>query len=356
MRHLAMGRARNTTITGLNIEPGSISAARAHVNGSISVELGARAALESGVVRDGEVADAPAVVDALRDLWREHKSLDKRVRIGVANARIVVRTLDLPPLEDRKELEAAVRFRAQDEIPMPLDSAVLDFQPIGMVETPQGPRRRVVLVAAHRDMIRGVLSVVRAAGLKPQGIDLSAFAMVRALRVSEPGSALYLWVGGLTNLAIAEEGACSFTRVAGGGLEALAMELAERRELSLDRARLALSDAGLPPAGPGAEDTPEPEPDPVRADAQIILADGVRRIAAEARASLDFHHGQPETGLHADRVVLGGPAVTIAGFSSALQAELGLPVHERVVGGDLSALDAAGLSVAAGLAVEEMAA
>ena len=361
-------RTRTNTVTGLNIEPGGISAAQVSVNGSISVLRGARVALDAGVVRDGEVADAAALADALRELWRGHKGLDKRVRIGVANARIVVRTLDLPPIEDRKELEAAVRFRAQDEIAMPLDSAVLDFHPLGIVETPQGPRQRVVLVAARRDMIGAVLAATRAAGLRPEGIDLSAFALIRALRVARPGPALFLWVGGLTNLAISDEGACAFTRVAGGGLEALAVELAERRELALEQARDLLFEAGLPAAPPVAvlptaiptefsaepqrEADPAPEVDPLVADAQSILADGVRRIAAEVRASLDFHHTQGDAGLAVERVVLGGPAVAVPGFGAALQADLGMPVEDRVVGGDLSPLDAARLSVAAGLAVE----
>ena len=74
-----------------------------------------------------------------------------------------------------------MRFQAQDQIPMPLDQAVLDFQPLGIVETAEGPRQRVVLVAARRDMVERVLAAVRAAGLRPEGIDLSAFAMIRAL-------------------------------------------------------------------------------------------------------------------------------------------------------------------------------
>ena len=48
---------------------------------------------------------------------------------------------------------------------------------------------------------------------------------------------LYLNVDGLTNLAIAEGTTCRFTRVVGGGMEALAVELAERRGIALDDAR-----------------------------------------------------------------------------------------------------------------------
>ena len=40
---------------------------------------------------------------------------------------------------------------------MPLGNAVLDFHPLGIVDTPAGPRQRVVLVAAQRDMVERLL-------------------------------------------------------------------------------------------------------------------------------------------------------------------------------------------------------
>ena len=94
----------------------------------------------------------------------------------------MLRTLELPPVTDRKELAAAVNFQAQDQVPMPLSNAVLDFHPLGIFETPDGPRQRVVLVAAQRDMIQRLLAAVRDAGLRPEGVDLSAFALIRPAR------------------------------------------------------------------------------------------------------------------------------------------------------------------------------
>src|SRR5205807_7272593 len=124
--------------------------------------------------------DVETLAGTLRDLFAEHK-LPKRVRLGVANHRIVMRTIDLPPLKDSKQISSAVRFQAQDHIPMPLGQAVLEHQSLGIVETADGPRLRVVLVAARRDMIDRLLEAAARAGLRPQGIDLSAFAMIRAL-------------------------------------------------------------------------------------------------------------------------------------------------------------------------------
>jgi len=186
------------------------------------------------------------------------------VRLGVANQRTVLRTLDLPPVDDRKEIEAAVRFQAQDQVPMPLSNAVLDFHALGIVETPEGLRQRVVLVAAQRDMIQRLLAAVRDAGLRPEGIDLSAFALIRSLYRPDPehaGRVLYLNVDGLTNMAIAEGTVCRFTRVVGGGIEAMASQLAERRSIPLVEARALLAAADL---------TVQPAPEPI---AQVAVAE-----------------------------------------------------------------------------------
>ena len=65
---------------------------------------------------------------------------------------------------------------------MPLDQAVLDWQVIGHTTDENGDRKvDVVAVAARRDMIAQVLKAVSVAGLRPIGIDHSAFGMIRAL-------------------------------------------------------------------------------------------------------------------------------------------------------------------------------
>ena len=66
-------------------------------------------------------------------------NLPHRVRVGLAGQRCVMRTLEVPPLKDRKELAQAVAFTASQEMPMPLDSALTDFHDLGEVETKAGP-------------------------------------------------------------------------------------------------------------------------------------------------------------------------------------------------------------------------
>lgn len=352
VRKLRHPSRSSKTVVGLEIEPGRIAAAEVHVNGTIAVSRTATAELSVGVVRDGEVADAESVTAALKQMWSEHKGLDRNVRIGVANSKIVVRTMDVPPVADPKELDAAVRFVAAQELPMPLESAVLDFHSLGLVDTPEGSRHRVLIVAARREMIDAVLGAVTAAGLKPVGIDLSAFAMVRALGGQQSGSALYVSVGGLTNLAVVVDGVCVFTRVAGAGLEGMAIELAERRTLTIEHARMWLHHVGLLESLEAIDGDAE-----IISEARTVLTDGTRRIANEVRNSLEFHQSQSAGGPSIQQVVLTGATLAVPGFAEMLEEELGLAVEARHAD-RASALsddaELAGATVAAGLAVEEV--
>ena len=343
---------RTQAFVGVELEPSAVHAASVTVNGTLSIKEAAYAPLEAGVVRDGEVTDTEALTVAFRELWDTHKGLPKRVRIGVANAKTVVRVIELPPIADKKELDAAIRFQAQDQIPMPMDAAVLDYQALDVVDTPDGLRQRVLLVAARKDMIASVLLSARNAGLKVEGIDLAAFGMVRALATKADTAAgdvvLYLAVGGLTNLAVAEGTTCTFTRVVGGGVEALAVELAARRGLTLEHARGWLDHVGL--------DEPVNEMDGdelILTDARTVLADGVRRIAGDVQNTVDFHLSQGGQAGGATRCVLTGTGAAIPGFAAALGRELGLPVTVGTVEGAPAELGAQRFSVAAGLAIEE---
>jgi type IV pilus assembly protein PilM len=287
-------------LVGLDIQPGFVAAVKARVNGSVLAERAAARPLDGDTVREGEVVDVDALTDSLRELFSDG-ALGKRVRVGIANQRTVMRTLDLPPVTDRKELAAAVRFQAQDQVPMPLSNAVIDFHPLGLIDTPGGQRQRVVLVAAQRDMVERLLKAVRAAGLTPEGVDLSAFALIRSLHDradDEAGRVLYLNVDGLTNLAIAEGTVCRFTRVVGGGVEAMAAELATRREISLADARALLASVDLSVPLLPTPSIAEPELShvaPGPAHEAVEAGDGHER-AQDSSAASDSSHGASATG------------------------------------------------------------
>ena len=100
---------------------------------------------------------------ACRAFFREH-DLPKRIRLGVASQKIALRVLELPVINNEQELEAAVRFQAQEELPMPLEQAVLDYRVLERIDNGEGGKMRVVVVGARRDTVEHLLAVARKAG------------------------------------------------------------------------------------------------------------------------------------------------------------------------------------------------
>jgi type IV pilus assembly protein PilM len=223
---------------GLDIDGRYLAAAQ--VEGG-RVVRGVSLDLPAGLVADGEVVNRDGLAEALKNFATD-AGLPKSVRLGVANQQIVVRVIELPRIEDEKQRDAAVRFQAADAIAMPLDEAVLDHQVAGYLEAPDGsPRMQVVVVAARRSMIEALLDAAKHAGLKPEGIDLAAFALVRMLAASTDAASndsarVYCHLGGVSNLAIAVGAACLFTRplAAVWDDEGAGAQLADEIRLSID--------------------------------------------------------------------------------------------------------------------------
>ena len=359
---LQLTRKKTGDLVGLDIEAGSVAAAEVKVNGDVRVSAAAIEPLPAGAFREGEVADAELLAEALKGFFSRHK-LSKRVRLGIGNQRVVVRTLRLPAIEDHKEMEAAVRFQAQEQIPMPLDQAVLEHQVIGGVPAEEGGAAQVdvTVVAARRDMITSFVNPLRQAGLDPVGVDLSAFGMIRALAGLDParGSAepasqpaaeavLYCNVGDVMNLAVARGRACLFTRVSSAGLDSIAARLGSETGLNREDAIKWLTHVGL-----------EQPPEAIAGDPGIVAAtrraleEGLGGLLDELRLSLDYY-GAQEGAAPVARLVLCGPGSTVPGLAARMEEQVALPALAATPPAlaDRGEVPAARLTLPFGLALE----
>jgi type IV pilus assembly protein PilM len=356
---------REKSMVGLEIEAGSVAAVEIQGKGATQPTKAAIATLPEGVFHDGEVVDSEAVSEVLRSLFAENK-LSKRVRLGVSNQRVVVRTMRLPAIDDPDELDAAVRFQAQEQIPMPLDQAILDYRVVGGTPASEAGSAKIdlILVAARREMIENSLRPLRKAGLQPVGIDLSAFGLIRALSDAAPapveassddepeagvsGATLYCNVGETTNLAVAKRSSCLFTRIAPVGLGTIAAGLSERTELIRDHARMWLGHVGL------SQPLDQVAGDPATvATTREALETGVTALQGELRLSLDFYAAQADAE-SVERVVLGGPGSAIPGFAERIATGFSIPfeVGRPSALSQFDAQSAARLTLSYGLALD----
>jgi type IV pilus assembly protein PilM len=215
----------------------------------------------------------------------------------------------------------------------------------------------VVAVAARRDMVHSQLKALEDAGLRPLGIDLSAFGMIRALSAGtpapEPGSVLtttlYCHLGDITNLAVARGTQCLFTRIAPYGIENIATRVAERAQMPSYEAREWLVEVGL------EESVEDFSDDRGKAEtAREALLDGAVKLIDELRVSLEFY-GAQEGASTIERIAICGPGGAIPGLPERIQEGLGLGIDSvsPTALAHLDSEDAARLTVSYGLALED---
>ena len=125
---------------------------------------------------------------ALKEFFAKNSLPKRGVRLGIANNRIGVRTFEISGIQDPKQLGNAIRFRAQEALPIPIDEAVLDYQVLGEgVDADGQPTQRILLVVAYRELIDRYVDACKKAGIVLAGIDLEAFALLRALQAPQDG-------------------------------------------------------------------------------------------------------------------------------------------------------------------------
>ena len=390
--------------TRIGVDVGSTAVRVAEVAaGEIPVIVrAAQVPLPPGVVEAGEVRQPEVVAEALRELWSKAGVKSKQVHLGVGNQRVVVRELALPWLPE-KELRDTLGFQVQEFIPMASDEAVLDFDPLG--EMDQGGRRmvRILLVAAHKPMVNALVEAALAAKLDPQGIDLTPFAVIRAVGAGDDGLDLdssgdeaIVDIGAqVTSICVHDRGVSRFVRMLPSGGRDITLALASALGVDDEMAeRLkrgerfgGIADAvpavGSPADGAPAVQLPPPADAlpvdtlptgtlPVEAPRGVpgVLADPaeVRDLALaragsfvdEVRSSLEFYTAQMPNA-QIGRVLVVGGGSRLDGLLKLLQERLPVPVDrgrlferaksEIELSAEASAEAEAVLAVAVGLAI-----
>ena len=317
-------------LVGLKIGASQMTAALISRNGDASLQSVAAAPLAPGIVVGGEVRDPASLGAAMKAFFASAKFGKKPVRIGVASNRIGVRAVEIDGVEDASQLGNAIRFRAQEALPIPLDEAVLDYQVLSARKDDDGkPRYQVQFVVAYRDLVDGFVQAARAADVDLIGVDLDAFALLRALAPlgapadAENASAVVAVAVGAerSTIAVSNGLICEFTRVLEWGGRMMTDALVEQLSVAAADAENLKIAVGL--AGDVADESIDAEQ---AARVREILNEGVATFARELVASLQFYQSQSSS-LGIGEILLAGGSARLEGFAEALSEMVGVGVR-----------------------------
>ncbi len=274
--------------------------------------------LTPGAIVDGEIRDAAAVTEAISSLWKRSKIRSKKVVIGLANQRVVVRQVDLPYL-DEKDLRSSIRFQAAEHVPMPIEEAEIDFQVLHDFMTEEDEHlMRVLLVAAATDMVTSYVDAVQDAGLEVVGVDLTPFAVGRAVSAAARGDeglvgaeAIVDVGAGVTNIVVHVGGEPRFVRILLVGGDDITTALAQELEVDFEAAEGAKFDLGRGVGLPSAA---------------RVLAREVDTLVEEIRGSIDYFSSREEGDAVTSILITGGGSLA-HGLVQKLQASLRIEVR-----------------------------
>lgn len=369
--------SRGAQPVGLDIGTNTLRAVQIAVGRTPTLTKYGSIGVPGGAVVDGEVIDVEATSQALTRLWRHEAFSTKRIVLGVANQKVVVRLIELPYMEG-EELKGAIRYQAQDFIPIPVEEAIVDYQVLREFVDEENEERKieVLLVAAQKEMINQTVATVTRAGLVPDAIEISSLALVRSLLPPESvipsdeelsngdnAVALINIAAGTTNIVVVEDRLPRFSRVSTFGGNAFTETVADRLNIPFDEAEELKSESGLPTLGDKKDSGPKDSKDKVK-QAQEVMAREIAKFVGEIRRSLDYYLSQVRQARGINKVILSGGASRLKNLGPYLQQELQLkiehgdPLGKVTVGENMSAVEIAkddlSLAIGLGLALREV--
>jgi type IV pilus assembly protein PilM len=306
------------TAIGLDIGTSVVRAVElSYGRSGITLERFGQVVLPDGAIRDGEVVLGEAVTHSLRQLWAATGFSHRRVVIGVANQRVIVRQLDLPWME-RGELRSSLAFHVEDFLPIPAEQAVMDYFPLEETTDDQGVRGlRGLLVAAARETVLANVRCAESAGLTVRSVDLTSFAVLRALgkqsQADVETEALIDIGARVTNIVVHSAGVPRFVRILLMGGQDVTDAVAQRLGVPLYDAERMKQQVGMPGS---TEDL---------AELERTVGMTAQDFVDEIRGSLDYYSAS-SPGAPVERILVCGGGSRLDGLVDRLSAAIRVPV------------------------------
>jgi type IV pilus assembly protein PilM len=270
--------------------------------------------LPPGSLVDGEIRDSSSVTEAISKLWKNGQFGQSSVIVGIAGLRAITREIDLPFVPDA-EVEDAVRFQSEEVIPFPPDQTILSSQILADYTSPEGAKmRRILVAAAHTDLVSGVIETVEQAGLTVEGVDLISSALVRAIGgqdASEQPEAIVSIGAGLTVVVIHQQGRPQFVRTIGSAGNATTAAISAALDIPMSDAELVKRRIG--------------EPNPQMQSAERAAQTTMNELVGEIRNSIQYFASLPGR-LPVSRVLVTGGGSDLIGLIPLLEAQIRLPI------------------------------
>ena len=185
-----------------------------------------------------KLADERSIADmaeVIKKLFKAANVSKKDIVISLPENLVFTRAIKLPILTDQ-EVSAAIKWEAEQYIPIPLNEAIIQHQIIERVSTGPTPEVTVLLVAAPRALVKKYVDLLSAAKLRVVTVETELMSMVRSLAPSNQTALVIDYGARSVDVAIAKNGMLVFSRSISSAGEALTRALNQSLGITLQEA------------------------------------------------------------------------------------------------------------------------
>ncbi len=171
---------------------------------------------------DGEIRERGMVVEAIQTLFENTDFHTKKVAVGTSGNSVITKKITVQKMSEG-ELNQQLYWEAEQYIPFNINDVNLDYAILGPSNQSGSdvPMMDVILVAARKDYISNLTSILTEAGLSPSVVDLQAFALGNVFEFNythqfdasyDSASIIIDFGAGSTKIAVVEGDKTTFTR------------------------------------------------------------------------------------------------------------------------------------------------
>lgn len=182
---------------------------------------------------EGEIDQLAATI---KKLWLDKKINEKKVALALSESVAYTRVINMPVLSTA-ELSNAIKYEAEQYIPVALSEVELSYEVIAKPDKKTGDEKmRVLLVAASTRTLTGIVTALAKAGLETKNIETEMIATARVLVIEKnpPDITLLITIGAIaTSLSIFNQSTLMFTHRLDTGSAAMTRAVASTLSLPI---------------------------------------------------------------------------------------------------------------------------
>lgn len=241
-----------------------------------------------------------ALAEILKKTAVQVSITSKEVNLALPESIVFTRLIKFPLLSE-EEIASAVKWEAEQYIPIPLAEAVVQY--LVLERNEQTSSTSVLLIAAPKNIVEKYVKVIRLAGLTPISAETELTAIARSLS-PDKGTFMVLDLGSsATDISIVKDGNIVFTRSIPVAGEAFTRSVSQGLNVTPAQAEEYKKTYGL-------------SLDQLEGKVRNALEPIIRTVVDEIKKSIQFYQTEEKGDIPSSVIITGGASVMpdLAGY------------------------------------------